>query len=387
MHPEPATPTPLSQLAEAVDHSLRRLAGWAVSGKRWKAKALLLVLAFCLFRAFPNYHFLQEPGVAASWRNAAIKSAQPQADMARLFPRDSHEAKLTFRLTVPLLARLLPLPTTGLLLLFAACGVLSLYQILLVAFRVTGSRASALWLCLAAGCTWPGALPFHQLLGGFYDAVALCLLLAAMSVEIPIVAGLCIFAAAWTDERALLAAALVFLFELARANRRAKALAIVLGTVAYAATRLYFAAQYSLHTAWEGTGLSVFLAHVNVAPLGLWSGLGGGWLLVVAALAILLWRGHRALASALLLTLAAITAAALCVDDTTRSMAYALPALLLAATVVAKSEGARATERLARIAALVCILTPTLFVQSGSLTWLLPFPVQLIRWLLYPRLG
>jgi hypothetical protein len=44
-------------------------------------------------------------------------------------------------------------------------------------------------------------------------------------------------------------------------------------------------------------------------------------------------------------------------------------------------------ERIAQANALVCVLLPTWFVQSGDATWILPLPLQLIRLLVYPRLG
>jgi hypothetical protein len=57
----------------------------AVYGPRWKAKALFLVVAICLFRAFPGYRFLQDPSVLRTWSDAQIKVDHPLADMVRLF--------------------------------------------------------------------------------------------------------------------------------------------------------------------------------------------------------------------------------------------------------------------------------------------------------------
>src|SRR5947209_4404482 len=83
---------------------IERLTAPVLRGSAWRLKSLFLVLAFCLVRAFPNYSYLREPSVRQSWTDAAIKSRDLGADMARLFPRDSHEAKLTYRLTVPIIA-------------------------------------------------------------------------------------------------------------------------------------------------------------------------------------------------------------------------------------------------------------------------------------------
>ena len=126
-------------------------------------------------------------------------------------PPASHEAKLTFRLAVPVLARTLHLGRDGMLALFALCGVFTLYLTLDLSFRITQNRIAAAAVCLGVACVWPGVLAFHQLLGGFYDAVALCLVLAAMWAPAPL-AAIGLLAAAWTDERALLAGLLVMVY-------------------------------------------------------------------------------------------------------------------------------------------------------------------------------
>ena len=390
MEPLPAKQTPaasvLRPLATAVYARLDALAVRFTAGTHWKTRAMLLVLAFSLFRAFPNYNFLRAPGVAGTWEHAAVKIADPAADMALLFPDTSHESKLTFRLTVPLVARVLHLGTTGQLALFAVSGVLLLLSVLNLAERVTGSRSVALFLTLATACTWPGLLAFHQLLGGFYDAVALWLLLLAMAARRPPVAAAALLAAAWADERALVAAPLLCLFAVAR-SERSHCFAVLAGSVTYVASRIWLAHVWALHTTMGGVGIAPFLRNLHIAPLGVWAGLGGSWILVACALTILAARRRHLEFSALLLGIGLVTASALVVEDLTRSMAYALPAVLVALNVLAKYETPRTVARIVQTTALVCVLVPTWFVQSGDATWMLPLPLQLLRLLLYPRLG
>jgi hypothetical protein len=376
----------LRPLRAAVDARLSVVAVRLTAGTRWKSKAMLLVLAFSLFRAFPNYNYLRAPGVAGTWERAAIKIADPAADMARLFPDTSHEAKLTFRLTVPLAARVLHLGTVGQLALFAVAGVLLLLCVLTLAEGITGSRTVALYLTLATACTWPGLLAFHQLLGGFYDAVALWLLLLAMAARRPAIAAAALFAAAWTDERALVAVPLLCLFAVAR-SERPRCLAVLVGAAAYLGSRIWLVHIWALHSTVGGAGIALFLRNLHTAPLGVWAGLGGSWILVACALAILAARRRYLEFAALLLGIGLVTVSALIVEDLTRSLAYALPAVLVALHVLAKNETPHMVERIAQTTALVCVLLPTWFVQSGDAAWMLPLPVQLIRFLVYPRLG
>ena len=382
----PCTPEgELCPALAALAARLRRTAERIVAGPRWKARVVLLVLAFSLLRAFPNYNFLREAENQGTWRDAAIKVQDPTADMGRRFPPASHEAKLNFRLTVPVLARTLHLGRDGMLALFALCGVLTLYLTLDLSFRITQNRIAAAAVCLGVACVWPGVLAFHQLLGGFYDAVGLCLVLAAMWAPAPL-AAIGLLAAAWTDERALLAGLLVMVYAGLR-REPGRLIAIVAGGAAYGATRFWFSNVYSLHTAMEGVGPAIFLKEFNMVPLGIWTGLGGCWLIVTGGLWVLVARRRFAAVLAFGLALCAVIGAALMVEDVTRSMAYTLPAVFVALTALVETEPPAVIERLAAASALICALVPTYFTQSGNATWLLPAVFQAIRLALYPRLG
>ena len=76
----------LGSLCAAASKRLGGFASRITTGTHWKARATVFVLVFSLFRAFPNYNFLRAPGVADTWEHAAVKAANPAADMARLFP-------------------------------------------------------------------------------------------------------------------------------------------------------------------------------------------------------------------------------------------------------------------------------------------------------------
>jgi hypothetical protein len=364
---------------------MRRIAERLVEGPRWKTRVVLVVVVFSLLRAFPNYNFLRERENQETWKSAAIKIQNPTADMARLFPPAQHEAKLTFRLTVPLIARAFHLDRNGLLALFALCGVLTLYLTLDLAHQITRSRIAALSVCVAVACIWPGILAFHQLLGGFYDAVAICLMLTAMRVPPPF-AALALLAAAWTDERALLAAPLLLVCAALRRDRP-RVIALSLAAVAYAVTRLWFAAAYGLRTPADGIGPAILLKNFNMLPLGIWTGLAGCWLLVAAGLYVLFAHRRYLAALSFAVTLSAIIAAALIVEDVTRSMSYTLPAVFVALIALSESEPPSTVESLTAISALLCVVIPTYFTQSGAATWMLPSFFQAIRLALYPRLG
>ncbi len=367
--------------AAAVDRIL--------SGPGWRWKALLIVLAISLFRAFPSYDALATPFVETTWRNALLKVDHPMADMARLFPPESHESKLTLRLAVPLFAHILHLDETGLLIFSFIAGALLLYVVIALAAKLGAGRKAALFTSLSVACAWAGEAGFHELRGGFYDGPALCLLLLAMWSDLAPVAGLCVFLAAWTDERALIASPFVILLSIASSKRgfvpallTAKPIAVVVAWLAYLAVRIILINAYSLSIATGGVGLAVLAEQTNMIPLGIWTGLSGAWIFVTTGIAAAFEQKRRGLAAAFAAELALTIAAALLVIDITRSMAYCLPAVPVALSILMRNASLERVERLAKTSAIVSLIAPTYYAQGGTgLWWLYPLPIQIVRWI------
>jgi hypothetical protein len=362
-----------------------------VSGRTWQIKALLAVLAISLLRAFPYYQAVRDPGVQNFWRAALIKVDDPLADMARRFPADSHESKLTFRLTVPILARALHLRRTGLMIVFALANILLLHGVLTVAYRTTGSRRTALYMCLATACVWAGMAGFHELRGGFYDSVALCLLILSLNASSPTLVGIYAFAAAWTDERALVTLPMILVFSIVASTSRVtvrrvllgKGTAILLAMVAYCASRMYLTTTRSLLVSSGGVGTALLTAFPFSDPLAILTALGGSWLMVVLGLVVLLVKKRYWMAAAFCGALVPIIGAALCVADRTRSLAYCLPAVFVGMSIISRSEPEGNVEGLAVLCCLISFIVPTYYFEA-KLYWISsPLPVQGLRWIVH----
>jgi hypothetical protein len=348
-----------------------------LSGPLWKVKALLAVLVLSLFRSFPSYEALQTLFVESTWSHTFLQIDNLICDMGRLFPPGSHESKMTFRLTVPLLARLLGLNETGTLILSAIAGIVLLYVSLALLDKITTSKESALFIGLAIACAWAGQTGFHELRGGFYDAVALCLLLLAMASDSPMIAGVCAFLAAWTDERALIAGAFVILLSIA-VHERAKTIAVLIAWCCYAVVRLWMTAHYSLAVATGNVGFDVLAQQIRLIPLGVWSGLGGCWIIVCCGIAAAARQHRYTMTAAFCALLAATIASALMVLDVTRSMAYCLPAVFVATYLL---KDAPWLKRLALWSGIVSFFVPTWYVQGNAMLWYIyPLPLQVVRW-------
>lgn len=131
-----------------------------------------------------------------------------------------------------------------------------------------------------------------------------------------------------------------------------------------------------------GVEFSVLVDQLNIMPLAIWSGLGGAWLLVGAALLALLSQKRYRAALAFAGALVVMVGGALLVVDVTRSMAYCLPAVFVALSVLSRSEPHQRLERLTAISAAVSLVVPTFYIEgSAGVWWLYPLPVQLGRWI------
>jgi len=381
------SPAPLGiyqTLRGRVDAGIEKI----LAGTYWKLKALAVVLALSLFRAFPNYDALGTKFHQATWRDIQIKFDHPLLDTSRLFPAGSHESNLTFRLTVPILAHVFHLGEAGLLIFFALVGIVLLYLVLKVSFTLSASKRVALLVGLTTACAWPGEAAFHELRGGYYDALALCLVVAACATSSSLLAAAFLFLAAWTDERALIASSFVLLLYTCQNTGiwrfvTGKPAAVLVAAAAYLGTRAYLSVTHSYFFVTSGVGLSVLSQQTNVIPLAIWTGLGGGWILVVSGL-VTLFRQKRYLAfAAFFAALIGMIAASMAVVDVTRSMAYCLPAVFVALAALSASERVERIERMAAIGAAISVVVPAFYLEgSTGVWWLYPLPIQIVRWLL-----
>jgi hypothetical protein len=355
-----------------------------LAGPYWKWKAVCAVVALSLFRAFPDYDALRTTFHETTWRDVQVKFDHPMLDTSRIFTPGSHASNLTFRLTVPILAHVFHLNEVGLLIFSACIGIVLLFLVLQVAFTLSGSKRAALFACLAIACAWPGETAFQELRGGYYDAVALCLLVAACAVSSSFLTAVLLFLAAWTDERALIASAFVFLLYAIcnRGSFAGKPAAVVVAAVGYLGTRAYLTATHAYPLAASGVGLSILSQQIHVIPLAIWTGLSGSWILVGLGFVTLFQQKRYLAAAGFGAALAVMIASSLVVVDMTRGMAFCLPAVFVALAALSSSKGIKQIERLAAISAAISFVVPTIYVEgSAGFFWLYPLPVQIVRWL------
>jgi hypothetical protein len=367
-----------------------------VSSRFADLRITLCALAMGLvFTTFPNYPRLVYDKVYlekhCSWDAVLLKRDNLFLDTGKLYSSFHHNANLTFRLVVPLVARIFGLGKIGIFAFQSACGVVLLWAVARIVHRITGDLVSSLFVACGVASTWAGTTSFSELRGVF-DGVALLLLACAVLFEAPWLAGLFAFLTAWTDERGLIATSLVYLYHVYRRQQQGHdwrgsylgptPFAVIFAWAAYFATRFAMAWHFHITTNTTALGLKTAIRQANNFPIGTWTALEGGWLLVVAASLVLIRKRRIAFLVYLWGAIAIIVTVSMSCFDITRSMAYVLPALFIAIAILRESESGPDLRSLCALSTALSILWPNYYAQMNhDIFWNVPLPVRLAKWL------
>ncbi|WP_018342421.1 hypothetical protein [Cytophaga aurantiaca] len=345
---------------------------------------LTLSLPFIVFLlAFPSYEGLKGE-FAGSWK--AILTQVQDPFLYHEYDPNMHESKLSFRITMPFIAYVFHLEIIGILIVQALFGTLLFYFSIRLFERITQDKVTTVLLTLSLAFIYAGRVSFTEI-RGIFDGLALFFLVTSMYFKNPLLIFISVFLASWTDERALIASSLVFLYWMYYNNSAGNRLfythtvAVMSAWIAYFATRYILTTFFGFSTNAGGVGLSLLMNQVNNMPMGIWSALEGNWLLVIAAL----WIGFKKKKYTLVFFftggISLLLLIALSVMDITRSMAYLLPALFLAVALIKEVELTAYIRKLVVIAMLASFLYPAYYTaDTYYIGWTYPFPIQLLRY-------
>lgn len=299
------------------------------------------------------------------WQERHLLDANPA-------PPGSHGAKLAFRLTMPILGRLLHLNRIGYYVVLAAAGVVVFAVLHRVIADRTSSHRYATVCCLALAFCYFGSAYVADLII-FFDGIAIGLALGAFAVTSEALAAGLVFLALFTDERALITVVLAVLgYRVVTGRTRLRGAAA--GVVAYACVRagLLLTTDLTAHT--EGIGPAVTRDLGWRAPVGVFAAWGGVWLVIGRGFADLRARPFGWL---LITGFAAASASAVLVYDVTRSAVYAVPAVI-AAMVVLHDRRPAVAEGTGLAAVIVGGFLPGMTVVD-QFFWHFPLPYHVLR--------
>ena len=333
--------------------------GWRTS---WRVALFAVVLALL--------HGSQPP---ESLRSEDLLDAQEQHPFDANGARpESHGGKVAFRLTMPILGRILHLDRIGYFVVLVLAGIVVFAVLHRIITDRTSSPRYATLCCLALAFCYLGQAYVADL-NIFFDGIAIAFAGGALVVGSAPVAALLAFLALFTDERALITI-VVGALAVRAVTGTLRPLGLAAGILAYASARLGLQWATDLRSHTEGIGLAI------TSDLGVWGPVGvvgawsSVWLLIVPGLADLRRRRGGLL---LIVAFVGASASAVLVYDVTKSAAYCLPAVV-AAIVVLRQTRPQVADRLALTAAIVGGLVPAMTVVE-QFYWHFPLPYHVLR--------
>jgi hypothetical protein len=361
----------------AFEHTLINQCEKFTQNHYWPVLISLCLTVSVFFFSFPGWSGFN----TENWQAIIEQCKDPLK--AHNYPDYLHHSKLTFRLTIPLIAYVFNLGIPGILALQAFAGILLFYISAKWCEQMTHDRVTAVLLTILISFIYTGRASFTET-RGMFDGPAILFLVAAMYVKHPVWIGMNVLLSSWTDERGLIASCLVFFYWSIQENvgKKEKLLAVGVAWITYFVMRYCISVTFGLKTSTGLVGWSVFVKQINNLPIGVWTALEGGWLLV--ALGLLTQYAHKkyfqmsAYAGGILI----ITSIAMSVIDITRSMAYVLPALFIAVSVLSRSESVNILRRCMLAATLISFIYPAYYVGSNYYSyWNYPLPLQILRYI------
>jgi hypothetical protein len=356
-----------------------------LSNKYWPLIIVLSTLIISLFFSFPSYQSFEQ----ILKENRPVEVTQQISNLPSYW-QTNNGRNTVFRITVPIIAGLVGLDIKGAYGLQFLSGILLFYFVARIAERESKSRVIALFITLSVGGIYAGITSFWEF-RATYDGIALLFLVIALWSDSPWIIMPSILLASFTDERAILASSFVFLWwfirEFYKNNSLIKALfnkqtiSLIMALAIGLIIRVGITEIYHVTTYVQANKEFLLFNQINMIPMGLWTALEAGWIIVLFAILVLIRKRQYIILGLFTLFILIQSIVALSIIDITRSMAYLLPAYILAYRFIIPELKNDLRLTALYIAALNLFFVNYVASGKSSIWWIYPFPIQLVRWI------
>ena len=350
------------------------------TNKYWMIWMSLFCSLFVIFFSYPNYNCVyNDPYIVESW-NAIMTQVKHPFEQHDYFDI-SHQSKLTFRLSVPLIAKLLHLSVFGIICLQYVFGVLLFYVSAKVLKEITKDNFSAFIITLSLPFIYAGKVSFLELRGAF-DGFALFFLLLAMYKKNIFLIASSVVMTSFTDERGFIACSFVFLYWFIHDSNVSRKLftkftiSVILGGLLYLISRFSLTYFFGLKTQSAGIGLQVLASNLNMIPLSIWHGLEGFWIFILISIITLLFKKEKLAVSLFLLSIFCVILSSCLVVDMTRSAAFLFPAIFVSIKIIIENDSIHFTRKIAFLTFICCFIYPSYYSGGNRIEWTYPLPVR-----------
>lgn len=354
--------------------------------KNWKLKIMLSSVILSLFFAFPSYDVFLSGEFNENWNNLFSQIDHPLRPLN--LAASSHGAKLAFRLTVPIIAKLLNLNIVGLFFIQFIALITMFFCVISLSEAITKDRVTSAFISFGFALIFPGNVLVSDL-RGIFDSVSYCLVILTMCLNSVFLIFFSTLLAAYADERAFIVTGFIFAwFILKEINLKeentfkpikinARAAAVFAAWIVYFTLRFALLHFFGLRT--TSQGCRQFLAQINGLCISIWTGLEGFWIIVAVSLFLLfVFKKYLFLFIYCLLMFISIFVAG-SVFDVTRSMGYLIPAIFISLYIIKQYESVEFVRKLALLSLIVCFF-PTYYIGGkNTVSMFYPLPLQLFR--------
>jgi len=302
------------------------------------------VILTWLFAAPKVFYFYLQPDLSPAWETIMLKSQDLTNNLEHIDP-NSWQAKKVFRLTIPLIIKLLHISPHIIIFFQIIIGFLIYFFSYKLAFRISKDSVQATLLTLGLGFLYFGKASFFEFSSTWFDGFSYFFLLMAMFNRNVFVIFLFSTLAAWNDERAFIGLSIVLLFHQFQyfENRIPRnvtirnvlyidkgAISVAIAVLLYIVVRLILTNQFHMHTPTDGANLSVlFNRTYYFIPIGLLTFFEGFWVLLFLFFFLLLKSKDYLRFSLVSTPLLVLTVVSFSVTDITRSGSFSVPIIFV----------------------------------------------------------
>jgi hypothetical protein len=360
----------------------------------WKWELAFCCVLLVFFVAFPYIDFISDADHKFTTWSVVKKQIESPLTALEFSDSESHYAKRTFRLAVPVLFKLFDVHNVWLMYTFQlGVTILFFWIVASMSESITQSRVLAFTLTLSFAFVYMGQSGVTDVFAKF-DVYAITCMLAAMYFRKAILTFLFLTFAVWTDERAAVGCGLVYVFfKIEEEGLEGLKLwnwikpgwnsyAVVAALLSYLMLRLGLIQYFDFKTVLGDIGWTYFLRQMNMLLFGIWSAFEGFWLLILVSLISLWQKKIYGVLIPLIFLVSIQMTTSFFVVDITRSLIYMAPLVFIAMHIAAQYESDHDLRILGTLTLLICVLVPTYFAEGGfRIEGSNPFLIKLISWI------
>lgn len=388
-------------LLENFYHSFLLWLESKLSAKTWLWQLVFFSVILSLFLAFPPYTLLIDHLSANGMKLDAWVFIQNQShDLfhPKDIEYDVRRENMIFRWFLPLLSLLTGHQVLLIIVFQAILGVLFLYKTGKYIYSISNDKITTAFFVLSVSNIFVSVWTFADV-HGYGDGFAWFFLLVALFNTNPVIIFLCLQAAFFTDERAVVAGGYLLLWWIVtkawekndfsfgmfiKNAFTAESSVVWTAWLVYFAIRFYVQFTYFPHHHYSTIGTPVLFADAHRNGLGssIWATFEGTWLIMFAAALILYLTKRYLLLSALIFGFIILTATGIYVHDIDRALSYGFPFLLISMFVLVKTASVSSIRIILFFAMIICISHPQVFYMGyNKILWLEPLPVKVFMFL------